>query len=104
MTEAFAAHLAIGGVFWSALAFIAAVSFYWPWWKSQLGWSIAAKSFALSIAVFPAILTYWFGPEIYDDAPWLRWVTIAALWLIPPILAWRAWVIWQAQRKARDVI
>lgn len=104
MTVALAGEVAVEGVFYSALLFVAAISFFWPWWKSQLGWSIAAKSLAIAIAVLPAMLFYWLGHRVYDDAPWLRWVAVAALWAIPPILAWRAWVIWQLQRKARGVL
>lgn len=104
MTLMVAGQIAVEGIFYSAVGFVLAVSFFWPWWRSQLGWSITAKSLALAIAVLPAMLTYWAGPNIYKDAPWLQWVAISALWLIPPILAWRAVVIWQAQRKARDVL
>lgn len=104
MSYTFAGHAAIQGVFYSALLFVLAVSTFWPWWKSQLGWSIVAKSIALAIAVFPAMLAYWFGPQVYTRALWLRWAAIGALWTIPLILAWRLAVIWQAQRKARDVL
>lgn len=99
-----AGRIAVEGIFYSALGFVAAVSFWWPWWKTQLGWSIVAKSLALALAVTPAMLTIWFGLEVYADAPWLQWVAIAALLAVPPILVWRAWVIWQLQRKARDII
>lgn len=99
-----AGEIAVQGIFYSALGFVLVVSLYWPWWKSALGWSIVAKSLALALAVFPAMLVYWFGPRVYVDAPWLRWMAVAVLWLIPPILAWRAIIIWHAQRKARDII
>lgn len=104
MTQALAAHIAIAGVFWSALGFVAAVSLFWPWWKSQLGWTIAAKSIAIALAVLPSILYTWFGPGVYRDAPWLAWVAIGALALIPPILVWRAVILWHTQRRARDII
>lgn len=99
-----AGKIAVEGIFYSALGFVIVVSVWWPWWKSQLGWSIIAKSLALAVAVLPAMITYWFGPGVYKEVPWLGWVAIAALWVIPPILAWRAVVIWQAQRKARDIL
>lgn len=104
MTLQVAGQIAAEGIFYSALGFIAAVSVFWPWWKSQLGWSIVAKSLALALAVFPAMLTYWFGAGVYARAPWLGWVAVGALWAVPPILAWRVAVIWQAQRRARDMI
>lgn len=99
-----ASRIAVEGIFYSALGFVLAVSFYWPWWKTQLGWSIAAKSLALALAVTPAMLTIWFGPVVYADAPWLQAVAIGALMAVPPILVWRAVVIWRYQRRARDVI
>ena len=104
MTLVTAGQIAVQGVFYSALGFVAAVSFFWPWWKSQLGWSIAAKSLAIAIAVFPTVLYDWFGARVYTEDPWLGWVTVAALALIPPILAWRAVIIWQAQKRARDML
>jgi hypothetical protein len=91
-------------MFWSVLAFVAVVSTFWPWWRSQLGWTVTAKSLALAITVLPAMLTWWFGPAVFHDFPWLQWMSVIGLWLIPPILAWRALVIWQAQRKARDIL
>ena len=93
---ALAATIAIQGIFYSSIAFVAAVSMFWPWWRSQLGWSITAKTLALTIAVFPAMLMYWFG---FHPPQWVSWVAVLALWLIPPILAWRAFVLWQVQRK-----
>ena len=100
MSIMLAGQIAVRALFWSVIGFVIAVSTFWPWWKSQLGWSIVAKSLALAIAVLPAMLVYWFGPAVYADAPWLQWVSVIGLWLVPPILAWRALVIWQAQRKS----
>lgn len=104
MTQALAAQIAVEGTFYGAFAFIAAVSIFWPWWRSQLGWSIIAKSVAVALAVLPNMLFYWFGPAVYIDAPWIYWVAIGALLLVPPILAWRAAVIWRAQRRARTML
>ena len=99
-----AGQIAVEALFYAAILFVAAVSTFWPWWKSQLGWTVTAKSLALAIAVLPAMLAYWFGPGVYASDPWVRWVSIAALWTVPPILAWRAVVIWHLQRKARDIL
>lgn len=104
MTLATAGKIAVESVFYSAILFIAVISAYWPWWKSQIGWSIVAKSIALALAILPAMLSYWFGRGVYREIPWLGWVAVAALALIPPILAWRLVVIWHVQRKARDII
>ena len=102
MSQALAGQIAVEGIFYSALGFVIAVSFFWPWWKSALGWSIVAKSLALALAVFPAMLVYWLGPSA--RAAWLQWTALVALMTVPPILVWRLVVIWQAQRKARDVL
>lgn len=104
MTQALAGQIAVEGIFYSAIAFVAAISLFWPWWRSQLGWTIAAKSAALALAVLPAMLVYWAGPGVYRQFPWLGWVAVLALWAVPPILAWRAVVIWHVQRRARDII
>lgn len=100
MTEQFAGQIAVEAIFYASIGFVAGVSLFWAWWQGQLGWSIIAKSLALTIAVFPAMLHYWFGVA----APtWLMYVSIYALWLIPPILAWRLVVIWRLQRRGLDV-
>jgi hypothetical protein len=104
VTQELATRIAIEGIFYSAAGFVIAVSVFWPWWKSQLGWTVVAKSLALAVAVFPAMLAYWFGPGVYHRCPWLQWASIGAMWLIPPILVWRAVVIWHAQRTARGIL
>ena len=104
MSHELAGHIAVGGIFWSAIGFVIAVSAFWPWWKTQLGWSITVNELALTVAVAPSILVYWFGPAVYTGAPWLFWVSIGALLTIPPAVAWRAAVIWHTQRKARDML
>ena len=96
MSLQLAGVIAVQGIFYSTLAFVIAVSTFWPWWKSQLGWTIIAKSLALTGAVVPAMLVYWFGVKV---PVWLSWVSVIILWAIPPILAWRAYVIWKVQRK-----
>lgn len=93
---------AVEAIFYTSIVFIAAISTFWPWWRSQLGWTITAKTLALVIAVTPAMLEYWFGPTVYKDAPWLAWVTVAALACVPPVLAWRAIILWRIQRHQRD--
>jgi len=101
LTLALAGKIGVEGIFYGSVGFIAAVSVFWGWWRSQLGWSIIAKALALAVAVFPAMLMYWSG---FHAPHWLLWVAVYALWAIPPILAWRAIVIWQAQRKARNIL
>ena len=99
MSQQTALRIDIQAIFYTSLLFTVAVSTFWPWWRSQLGWSIIAKSLALTVAVLPAMIAYWFGPAIYARNPWLGWLSIGAMATIPAILAWRAWVLWQVQRK-----
>ena len=99
MTEQLATKIAVEAIFYTSVGFVVAVSLVWPWWKSQLGWTIVAKTLALIIAVFPAMLTYWFGRQL---PAWADWLSILALWAIPPILVWRAVVIWQMQRQGLE--
>jgi hypothetical protein len=96
VTEQLATQIAIEAIFYTSAGFVVAVSLAWPWWKSQLGWTIMAKTLALMIAVFPAMLVYWLGETLPH---WLEWLSIVALWCIPPILIWRAVVIWRMQRR-----
>jgi hypothetical protein len=99
-----AARIAIEAIFYTSILFTAAVSMFWPWWRSQLGWSIIAKSFALAVAVLPAMIAYWFGTAVYARNPWLGWLSIAAMATIPLILVWRAAVLWHVQRAARQIL
>ena len=96
MTQQLAAEIAIQAIFYTSVLFVAAVSAFWPWWRSQLGVTIIAKTLCLTVAVFPAMLTYWSG---YHPPHWVSYAAIYALWLIPPILVWRAVVLWQVQRR-----
>lgn len=93
--------IAVEAIFYSSLGFVAVVSLFWPWWKSQLGWTIAAKSLALGLAVFPAMLIYWFGHDVFTDSPWLKWASVTMLYLIPPILIWRAFILFRIQQRSR---
>ena len=101
MSQATAGQIAVQGIFYSALLFVLAVSAFWPWWRSQLGWSITAQEVAFAAAFLTAMITYWTGGDVPH---WMNWAAIAAAWAVPPLLAWRAVVIFKAQRKARDII
>lgn len=96
MTEALATKIGIETIFYCSIAFCLAVSLFWPWWQSRLGWTIVAKSMALAIATLPAMVFFWFG---FQPPEWLRIASISGLWLVPPILAWRALELWLVQRR-----
>ena len=101
MSLQLAGQIVVEEIFYSSLGFVIAVSVFWPWWRSQLGWSICAKALAFGLAFTPAMVMYTFGAH----APtWMQWGAVCSAALVGPILAWRAWVIWHAQRKARDIL
>ena len=100
MTLAVAGTVAVQGIFYSALLFPLVVATFWPWWKSELGWSIVAADVAYAVAVFPAMLSYWFGITL---PAWLLWASVVALWLVPPVVAWRASVLWRVQRGGMEI-
>ncbi len=96
MTLAVAGTIAVQGIFYASLIFIIGVSAFWPWWQSELGWSITAKSIALGLAVLPAQIAYWTGGK---PSPGEQWAATILLWFVPPILIWRAWVLFKVQRR-----
>ena len=85
-------------IFYSGLIAPAVMATFWPWWRSELGWSITAKTFALSLALLPAMLVYWFGLNAITGSDALRWFSLTALAAVPVIVWWRVWVIYKAQR------
>ena len=85
-------------IFYSGIAAPLVIAAFWKWWRSELGWSIVAKTIALSLALFPAMLFYWLGPTAFTTSGGLRWFSIAALGAVPLIVWWRVWVIYKAQR------
>lgn len=96
------AEIAVQAIFYGSVLFIAAVSTFWPWWRTQLGWTIIAKSAALALAVMPAMFIYWFGRNTFTQSDWLGWVSVGALLMVPPILAWRGIVLWRVQRHGAE--
>lgn len=94
-----AGHIVLNATFWGCWVFVAVTSFYWPWWKTELGWSITVKSVAIALALVPAELRFWF--PAYRETPPLEWLSISAVGAVPLILAWRATVIWRYQRNGR---
>ena len=88
----------VQAIFYSGFAAPAVMATFWPWWRSELGWSIVAKTLALSLALLPAMLLYWLGPSAFTTSSALRWFAIGALGFVPLIVWWRVWVIYKAQR------
>jgi len=99
VTQPDVASVGVQVIFYVNIAFIAGVSLFWPWWRDQLGWSIIAKTAALSVVLLPAMLFIWFGPNAFTSARWLSWFATWALFLVPAALVWRFVVIFRIQRK-----
>jgi len=84
--------------FWLALLFTPVVSSYWPWWKHDLGWTIAAESWAFAVLLLPGQLTTWFGVHLEREAWWV-WLQLLAFAVAISIFPWRAWATYRVQRK-----
>jgi hypothetical protein len=85
-------------IFYSGLAAPIVMSLFWRWWRSELGWSIIAKTLALSMTLLSLMLAYWFGPLSVARSPEMQWFTLVMLAAIPVIIWWRVWVIYRTQR------
>jgi hypothetical protein len=97
--EAVASQIAIQMIFYSGLAAPMVMLTFWRWNTSRLGWSITAKTIALSLALLPAMLVYWFGLSSLTNSDFLRWFTIVMLYLVPVIIWWRVYEVWRVQRR-----
>lgn len=84
-------------IFWSGIIAPLVMRTFWPWERSELGWSIVAKTLALSLALLMTVLAYYFGPAFLHYAV-LTWFSIIMLAAVPVILWWRVWVIYKNQR------
>lgn len=101
MSIQFAGEIVGQVTFWSCWVFTAIVSMFWPWWQTQLGWSIMLKTIAIGLALLPSELMLWLGPVAVARQVWLQWFAVGAVALIPLILAWRFVVIYRYQRNGR---
>lgn len=86
-------------IFYSGIAAPIVLGLFWKWWRSELGWSIVAKTLALSLALTGTMLIYWFGPTGVARSDAMQWFTLVMLAAVPVILWWRVWVIWKTQRS-----
>jgi len=88
--------LSLHATFWTALAFCAGVSVFWPWWKTDLGWTIVLKTLCLAIILLPYELRTLF--HVDNGATGFQWMATIAFAAIPLIIAWRFAVILAIQR------
>ena len=83
------------GTFLVTLLFPLVTSTFWKWWRSDLGWTITVMDILLCLTfMFPAIHLI-FG--LNDDTLFFQWF-LSVLFLVQPVVAWRAIVLYRAQR------
>lgn len=83
--------------FWVCVVFIISTSIFWPWWKTDLGWTIILKTACLGAILLPPNLTLIFG--INTTSFFWRWESVATFAGIAMTIIWRGIVIWLLQRR-----
>lgn len=93
------AQVSVQVAFWVCVAWPFIVRTFWPWNRDEWGWNMVIKTWLIAVALFPYVLQYEFAVR---RGLALQWVVVIAVTLIPLVIAWRTWIIWQAQvRGAR---
>lgn len=82
--------------FWVSLAFVLVVSTYWPWWKTDVGWTIILEAVGLGLLLMPSTTGLEFGWNT-SDLFW-QWFVAICFTFVFVIMPWRAVVIWRRQR------
>ena len=82
--------------FWMSVAFIIGTSTFWPWWKTDLGWTIIFETLGLGILMFPTSMELEFGIKA-DTLTW-QWIASLSFVFVVIVLPWRAVAIWRRQR------
>jgi hypothetical protein len=89
------ANDAVPVAFWACALWPALVAWFWPWWQHQWGWNMVIKTELIAVALLASVLRREFGVQnVYV----LAWTVVAAVTLIPVVIAWRTVLIWRAQR------
>jgi hypothetical protein len=83
-------------VFWISVGFVVGVSTFWPWWKTDLGWTIVLKTAAIAALLLPANLHDLFGIQAGTLA-WAWWVTTSFA-SVGIVIVWRFIVMYILQR------
>jgi hypothetical protein len=91
-----AAAIILHAVSCLGIAFALGVSFFWPWWKTDLGWTVVLEAVAISVVLFPYDMHTWFNIRV-DTLPWL-WEQVLGTALVGLVLIWRFVIIWIIQR------
>lgn len=85
----------------TVLAFVIQYTWYAPWWRDPLGRTIVIKDLCLVAAIAPMLVLRWL---LQNDPGWLtffRWLSLAMVAAIAPVMIWRM-VVWRKiHRKGR---
>jgi hypothetical protein len=89
-------------VFWAGLLAIVSISTFWPWWKTDLGWTICLEMLCLSTVTFPSTMFLEFGMDT-QTLFWQWWVAIT-FFVSGCVTICRIFVTWRYQhyRKATE--
>jgi hypothetical protein len=89
-------QIAVIASFLASAFFPVSVSFFYPWWETALGWNLVSLDGALALALLPSFLHQMFGVNI--TSVWFLYLIAVSISAIPPIVLWRTWIIYRAQR------
>lgn len=82
--------------FWLCVLFIAVTSWFWPWWRTDFGWTITLKIIGIAWLLSASVLQMELGIRT-QTLLWM-WFASCGFVFIAVVVPWRAWVIWKRQR------
>jgi hypothetical protein len=85
--------------FCASVAFVVGYTFIAPWWRYEVGRTMAALDIGISLTLFPSVLHHWFGVAV--NTPFFAWYQDMSLLLVAGIALWRLWVVFRVQQDAR---
>lgn len=91
-----AVEWAVNLAFWGAVLFPAAVGLIWPWWRDWWGQNMVALDLCVAGTTLGLVLRYDWGVKSVS----LAWVDVVSLSLSFVVIAWRAVMIFRAQRSS----
>lgn len=83
-------------VFCSFIICTVATSLFWPWWKSDMGWTVVLEASCIVVLLFPSILGL--ALHVNVDTTFWQWWALVSFFLVGTIAWWRLLVIWVIQR------
>lgn len=100
MTQAQLIHdvtiVLVHATFWICFLFVPIVSTFWPWWKTDLGVTVAVKTAAIALILLRTELAWIFGINPQGTA--LVWLGLVSFAVVPAVVLWRLVIIWTLQK------